>query len=71
LDFLFEKFESESALKDLVGTMKPWVGAGEKEYTMHDLIDEIRHGTKMGQRLYTSLYPLYEKEFKDYLGKDN
>ncbi len=65
LDFLVEKHESESSLKDLVGTIKPLVGVGEKVYTVYDLVDEMRQGTKMGQRLYTELYSFYEKEYLD------
>ncbi len=45
LDFVVRKFESDSGLKDLVGVTKPLVGAGQKKYSMNDLVDEMRQGT--------------------------
>lgn len=71
LDFVVKKFESDSVLKDLVGVTKPLVGAGQKEYNMGDFVDEMRKGTRIGQRLYTTLYQINEKEFKDYLVNQN
>ncbi len=67
LDFVVKKFESDSGLKDLVGATRPLVGAGQKEYSMNDLVNEMRQGTKLGQRMYTTLYCLNEAEFEEYL----
>lgn len=67
LDFIIKKFESENAINSLVGTIKPLVAAGQKEYSIYNLVDEMKQGTKLGQRLYTTLYRLNETEFNNYL----
>ncbi len=71
LDFVVKKFESDSGLKDLVGVTKPLVGAGQKEYSMTDFVDEMRQGTRIGKRLYTTLYGIHEAEFNNYLVNQN
>ncbi|MEK6904968.1 MAG: hypothetical protein AABX24_01065 [Nanoarchaeota archaeon] len=67
LDFIVKKFESDSGLKDLVGVTKPLISTGQKEYSINDLVDEMRRGTRIGKRLYTALYGIHENEFNDYL----
>lgn len=65
LDFLVKKLESEG--KDM---LKAIVGSSKGTSSMKDLIDEMKQGTKIGQKLYTALYNLNEKEFKDYLSNN-
>jgi hypothetical protein len=63
---LVKKFKSEGG-----DTLKALVGSSQGTYNFNDLVDEMRQGTKKGQKLYTTLYPLYEKEFKEHLDKNS
>ncbi len=65
LDFIIKKSESDKAIRDLVGTIKPF----SEDYDVDDLIDEMAEGTEIGQRLYASLYQTHEREFKEFLGR--
>ena len=67
LDFVVKTFESDSGLKDLVGATKPLIGISQKDYSINDLVDEMRQGTIYGKKLYITLYEIHEREFNDFL----
>ena len=64
LDFVVKKFESEGG-----DILKALVGNSQKEYALKDMVDEMRQGTRVGQRVYTTLYRLNETEFRNYSEK--
>ena len=64
LDYVLKRMEQEG-----MDTHQPLVGNSQGTSNARDMVEEMRTGTRVGKKMYESLFEREKKEFEKYLGQ--